>query len=69
MTIRAFKGPELDRYIEQVHEARDAAVAAQICAWCGDSATTFRDARSEREFQTSGLCQGCQDDTFGVEEG
>lgn len=32
---------------------------------CGEPATEFRDAISEREYSISGLCQKCQDATFG----
>lgn len=32
---------------------------------CGGAATTFRDAKSEREYSISGLCQNCQDSIFG----
>jgi hypothetical protein len=36
------------------------------CVMCGESAGTFRDARSEREYDISGLCQKCQDKVFGA---
>jgi hypothetical protein len=35
---------------------------------CGEPATEFRDALSEREFRISGLCQKCQDRLFGGDE-
>ena len=37
------------------------------CPFCGESvsALDFRDALSAKEFKISGLCQKCQDDTFG----
>ena len=35
------------------------------CAFCGGDATVFRDALSVKEYHLSGLCQGCQDATFG----
>lgn len=35
---------------------------------CEDAKTTIRDPLSMREFQISGMCQKCQDETFGGEE-
>ena len=35
-----------------------------FCSWPVDP-TTFRDERSRREFEISGLCQNCQDGMFG----
>lgn len=39
------------------------------CSWCGKefecSEEEFKDELSEREFKISGLCQDCQDKTFG----
>ena len=39
---------------------------AQTCVTCGQSATEFKDALSEKEYKISGMCQKCQDDTFEV---
>lgn len=50
------------------------------CPFCGKSATKtgrndcaeaflFRDELSAREYRISGLCQACQDATFGVDDG
>lgn len=38
------------------------------CPFCGRQVDVreFRDARSLREFEISGLCQRCQDAFFGV---
>jgi hypothetical protein len=35
------------------------------CTWCGKVIPGFRDRLSVREFQISGMCQKCQDETFG----
>ncbi len=32
---------------------------------CGIDITKFKDTLSLKEFHISGLCQGCQDETFG----
>lgn len=37
----------------------------KICTWCGNPVTAFRDKLSEKEYDISGFCQKCQDDTFG----
>ena len=36
----------------------------KVCKWCKVKVSNFRDKRSEREFNISGLCQNCQDETF-----
>jgi len=42
-------------------------VEAGKCPFCGEAVDTkkFRDALSRKEFGISGLCQICQDKTFG----
>lgn len=45
--------------------SRSLAKAGNGCVACGKPATTFRDARSKREYGISGLCQNCQDEIFG----
>jgi len=39
------------------------------CPFCGCIPGPWRDVISEREFFISGLCQECQDKTFGENEG
>lgn len=41
------------------------AIATKKCSACGNVAVQFRDAKSAREFEISGLCQLCQDQVFG----
>ena len=44
------------------------AVKAGKCPFCQsyiDITHSFRDALSKKEYQISGLCQTCQDETFG----
>ena len=47
------------------------AVEAGKCPFCKQKIVkgSFRDALSEKEFQISGLCQKCQDETFSEMEG
>jgi len=48
--------------------SRTLAIAGKACVSCGKLATDFRDVVSAREYGISGLCQCCQDKTFGVED-
>lgn len=45
------------------------AVEAGKCPFCGEKVDqdSFRDELSKKEFKISGLCQKCQDETFGGE--
>ena len=36
------------------------------CPFCGEEIKGFNDPRSLREYKISGLCQECQDKTFGT---
>ena len=54
-TVKKFK---MEKFVERA--------AAKKCPFCGQDVdeTSFRDALSLKEFNISGLCQGCQDDFF-----
>jgi hypothetical protein len=41
-------------------------IKADACVFCHQPATEFRDELSRREYTISGICQTCQDKTFGV---
>jgi uncharacterized CHY-type Zn-finger protein len=41
--------------------------AKSNCIICGEKAEVFRDEMSYKEYDMSGLCQNCQDKTFGEE--
>jgi len=41
------------------------AMEAGLCSWCKKEITDFRNEISEREYKISGMCQNCQDKTFG----
>ena len=45
--------------------SREGSIKADVCTWCGQPATEFKDALSRREYSISGFCQACQDKTFG----
>jgi len=42
-------------------------VQGGFCPLCGQSADEFVDDLSLREYGISGLCQSCQDQTFGLD--
>lgn len=43
---------------------RKESIDKEICVVCGEDATKFDDADSEKEYKISGLCQKCQNATF-----
>ena len=60
------KDPAIDALITLLTGySRQEAIDEGVCATCGEKASKFRDEVSEREYQISGMCQSCQDDTFG----
>ena len=36
-----------------------------VCVFCGEEIKGFKDELSKKEYSISGLCQKCQDKTFG----
>jgi hypothetical protein len=64
------KSPEIDNALTCLFGInRKASITRNSCVFCGkviDPATEFRDECSRREFSISGICQKCQDKTFGV---
>ena len=59
-----------EEIMKQVFPKAVAAVKEGICPFCHQKVDTnsFRDDLSRKEFGISGLCQKCQDDTFGAPE-
>ena len=41
------------------------AIREDNCATCGQPIKKFKDEESQKEYQISGMCQRCQDVTFG----
>ena len=39
-----------------------------VCTYCAITLDDFRDELSAQEYSISGMCQSCQDKTFGVSE-
>ena len=56
------KSPAMRKFLEGI------SVHKTGCATCGnptDSRDDFRDDLSRKEYEISGMCQDCQDETFG----
>ena len=62
------KTPEIDNFLTSITgKDRKEVVASANCATCDTPNTDFRDTLSITEYQISGMCQDCQDATFGVD--
>ena len=48
----------------QLKQAINEVVKTNSCTWCGKKNVKFKDKLSETEYQISGMCQTCQDETF-----
>jgi len=67
MANPTLKGPEMTALLEALF-GRTTAITSNGCVFCGQPATDFRDQVSLSEYKISGLCQQCQDKTFGENE-
>ena len=66
------KSPEMVKALDLISQAwygrpRSEALADSICVICGGPAVEFRNELSAREWNISGMCQKCQDETFGLD--
>lgn len=60
------KSPELENALSRmIGVDRRTAIFADLCVTCDGPAGTFRDSLSVKEYAISGMCQVCQDATFG----
>ena len=63
------KAPALDKFFQQAFGInRRESIQANVCVFCGQPALVFRDELCRKEFSISGICQPCQDGTFGGDE-
>jgi len=63
------KNPAIDNLLTSITKiSRKDAMQKSICTWCKKPVQGFRDQLSKQEYRISGMCQSCQDDTFGGEE-
>lgn len=60
------KSAEVEALLEAITgRNRGQCVREARCAFCGGTATVFKDPLSRKEYTISGMCQACQDATFG----
>ena len=68
MAMPTQKAVGIEEFIDSITPnklGRAGSIKADVCTWCGRPATSFKDRLSEKEYQISGFCQECQDETFG----
>ena len=66
MAVPTYKALGIERTINSLFGTNRAeSIKANKCTLCCKPATKFTDVLSEREFRISGMCQVCQDGTFG----
>ena len=60
----------MDEILRSLFPVEEAARDNGACPFCGTPVNmgAFRDELSRREYQISGLCQTCQDETFNEGE-
>lgn len=65
------KAPAIDQLLASLTGVdRKTSIKTNRCVFCKksiDPDTEFRDALSRKEFTISGICQKCQDATFGTD--
>jgi len=54
-----------DMSLKSFGRSRTGSIARNACVICGEDASEFKDELSRKEFTISGMCQSCQDKTFG----
>ena len=60
------KHPAIEGFLEETF-GRTTAIEGDTCVFCHKEATNFRNEISKKEYRISGICQSCQDETFGVD--
>ena len=60
------KSPAINKFLNDLLRVnRNDYIENNICITCGRDAKTFDSELCKREFNISGMCQGCQNITFG----
>lgn len=62
--------PSMQKFVDDFTEkhfgkSNTDAINEAVCVTCGNKVTGFKDALSQKEYGISGMCQECQDKTFG----
>jgi hypothetical protein len=64
-----YKAPAIEALLTAISGiSRQDAMQQGICTWCKRPISQFKDSASKQEYRISGLCQNCQDQTFGFLE-
>ena len=64
----SFKAPEVDAVINKIFgRSRIQTIKDKSCVSCDATDVSFVDELSAIEYSISGMCQTCQDSTFGDE--
>ena len=63
------KSPEMVKTLEELFPGTIANIKAGKCVNCEKQVMFlgFRNLKSEKEFEISGICQPCQDEIFGID--
>lgn len=66
------KSPEMKKTLDAMTKklfgkSHTEALTTNTCLFCGREIKGFRNAVSRKEYSISGMCQVCQDKTFGVD--
>lgn len=62
------KHPAIDAPLSSMMgKDRRSTIEQDMCMTCNGEAKEFRNDLSRREYTISGMCQKCQDETFGVD--
>ena len=64
------KSPSIETFLDlNAHKmfshTRTGSIHSNTCVICKGDASTFKDALSRKEYSITGMCQECQDKTFG----
>jgi len=63
------KAPAIEAFLTSILGAsRRSYIGNNKCVFCSDPDMKFRDARSEKEYTITGICQKCQDKTFKTKD-
>ena len=62
----SWKSPALEKSLETMFgKPRVDCIKQNICMTCDNTNVQFRDTISRKEYSISGMCQVCQDNTYG----
>ena len=69
MAIPTKKAPQIEAFLSTLTGvSRPKAILDNTCTWCKQPALDFKDDLSRKEYTINGLCQTCQDKTYGAFE-